>query len=187
MAPGLFVCGTDRLLVTLSQWLKQHRGPPTPRPLLNNCTRKAGADFLLRTFPWKTESGGVLPPSHAGHPGFSAAPSKPCSCACLTCSSGVFRMNGAVDKDWGCFSNCFLNNQTARQHFQRIYANPRLKLFCDPRRRARLFLIKCLSSLSCAFVFTEVRSGLRVFRPGPWLSAPFPPPWGWPVCLPPAL
>lgn len=130
---------------------------------------------------------GSCPPVTRGVPGSLRRRLSRVLVSCLTCSSGVFHMNGAVDKDWGCFSNCFLNNQTARQHFQRIYANPRLKLFCDPRRRARLFLIKCLSALSCAFVFTEVRSGLWVFRLGPWPSAPFPPPWGWPVCLPPAL
>ena len=71
-APVLFVCGKGRLLVKLSQCLKQHRAPcrpatpPHSRPLLNNCTMKADADFLLCTFPWKTESGGFLPHQSRG-------------------------------------------------------------------------------------------------------------------------
>lgn len=163
-APGLFVCGKGRLLVKLSQWLKQH---PRPAPLLNNCTVKADAVFLPCTFLWKTAVGSC-PPSHVrGLPGSLRRRLSRVLVSCLTCSSGVFRMNGAVDKDWGCFSNCFLNNQTARQHFQK-FVQTRPKAFLWSQVASETVFITCLSSPLCASLFAVVPSGLRAFHPGPW-------------------
>lgn len=163
-APGLLVCGKGRLLVKLSQWLKQH---PRPAPLLNNCTVKADAVFLLCAFLWKTAVGSC-PPSHAqGLLGSLRCRLSRVLASCLTCSSGVFRMSGAVDKDWGCFSNCFLNNQTARQHFQKLMQT-RPKAFLWSQVASETVFISCLSSPLCASVFAVVPSGLWAFRPGPW-------------------
>lgn len=120
-APGLFVCGKGRLLVKLSQWLKQH---PRPAPLLNNCTVKADAVFLLCAFLWKTAVGSC-PPSHAqGLLGSLQRRLSRVLVSCLTCSSGVFRMSGAVDKRLGLFFKLLFKQSDGQTAFSKIYANP---------------------------------------------------------------
>lgn len=91
-AQGCLSVGKGRLLVKLSQWLKQH---PRPAPLLNNCTVKADAVFLLCAFLWKTRS---VPAPQSRASWVLCRRLSRVLVSCLTCSSGVFRMSGAVDR-----------------------------------------------------------------------------------------